>query len=78
VKVSEFRRAVADEFGETHGRVLTRDLVLDDLDGRTAEHALADGEPAARIWLALCRANDVPQERWHGRGLVSKDGAGRR
>jgi hypothetical protein len=75
VKVSEFRRAVAEEFGETHGRVLTRELVLDDLDGRTAERALADGEPTARVWLALCRANDVPQERWHGRGLVGKDGA---
>ena len=73
MKVSEFRRAVDEEFGETQGRVLTRELVLDDLGGRTAEGALSAGEPAARVWLALCRANDVPQERWHGRGLVSKD-----
>ena len=78
MKASEFRRAVVQEFGETHGRVLTRDLVLDDLDGRTADVALDEGEPAARVWLALCRANDVPRERWHGRGLVSKDGAQRR
>jgi len=78
VKVSEFRRAVDEEFGETHGRVLTRDLVLDELGGRTAEAALAEGEPAARVWLALCKANDVPQERWHGRGLVSKDAPSRR
>jgi hypothetical protein len=78
VKVSEFRRAVDDEFGETHGRVLTHDLVLDDFDGRTAERAIADGESVSRVWLALCRANDVPRERWHGRGLASKDGPSRR
>jgi hypothetical protein len=78
VKVSEFRRAVDEEFGETQGRVLTRDLVLDEFGGRTAERALADGEPAASVWLALCRANDVPRERWHGRGLVTKDRASRR
>ena len=68
MKASEFARAVDDEFGEVHGRVLVRDLVLDELDGRTAEQALAGGEPPVRVWLALCRANDVPRERWHGRG----------
>jgi len=77
VKVSEFRRAVDEEFGETHGRVLVRELVLDELDGRTAERALAEGEAAGRVWMALCRANDVPHERWHGRGLVDKDRARR-
>jgi hypothetical protein len=77
VKVSEFRRAVDAEFGETHGRVLVRELVLDELGGRTAERALADGEPTAEVWLALCRANDVPRERWHGRGLVPTDRAHR-
>jgi hypothetical protein len=77
VKVSEFRRAVDEEFGEVHGRVLTRDLVLDELGGRTAERALAEGEPAASVWLALCRANDVPREHWHGRGLVDRDRARR-
>jgi hypothetical protein len=68
VKVSEFRRAVDEEFGETHGRVLVSELVVDELGGRTAEEALAAGVPAADIWVALCRANEVPPERWHGRG----------
>jgi hypothetical protein len=77
VKVSEFRRAVDEEFGETHGRVLLRDLVLDELDGRTAESALADGVAAGQVWVALCRANEVPRERWHGRGLVDRDRARR-
>ena len=68
VKVSEFRRAVDEEFGGTHGRVLVGELVIDELGGRTAEEALAAGLPAGEIWMALCRANEVPPERWHGRG----------
>jgi hypothetical protein len=68
VKVSEFRLAVDEEFGEALGRVLVKELVLDDVGGRTAERALEDGVPAGEIWLALCRANQVPRERWHGRG----------
>ena len=67
MKLSEFRTAVADEFGEQHGRVLTRELVLDELQGRTAEVALQDGYAADAVWLALCRANDVPKDRWYGR-----------
>jgi hypothetical protein len=68
VKVSEFRLAVDEEFGETQGRVLVSELVVDELGGRTAEQALAAGVPTADVWTALCRANDVPRERWHGRG----------
>jgi len=68
VKVSEFRLAVDDEFGETQGRVLVSELVIDELGGRTAEEALAAGVPTRDVWIALCRANEVPQERWHGRG----------
>ena len=72
MKVSEFRRAVAEEFGDTHGRVLARDLVIDELDGRTADAALADGVRVDEVWVALCRANDVPPVRWHGRGLPER------
>jgi hypothetical protein len=69
MKVSEFRRAVDDEFGEAHGRVLVNELVIDALGGRTAAAALQEGVPTAEVWTALCRANDVPPERWYGRGL---------
>ena len=68
MKVSEFRLAVDEEFGEQQGRVLVSELVIDELGGRTAEQALAAGVPTGVLWLALCRANDVPRERWHGRG----------
>jgi len=65
----EFRRAVADEFGD-RGAVLTADLVLGELGGRTADEALAAGIDAESVWGALCRAADVPVHRRHGVGLA--------
>jgi len=68
VRLSEFQLAVSDEFGAAYGAVLTRDLVLEEVGGRTAEAALTAGVPARAVWLALCRATDVPPERWYGVG----------
>ncbi len=67
MKLSEFERAVVEEFGEL-GRVLRTDLVIAELGGRTADAALAAGVPAVEVWLALCRVQEVPPSRWHGRG----------
>ncbi len=49
--------------------MLVRDSVIVALGNRTPEDALAAGVPAREVWLALCRAQDVPRERWHGAGL---------
>jgi hypothetical protein len=68
VRLSEFWLAVSDEFGDAYGRVLTRDLVLGDVGGLTAEQAIKAGVPPRAIWLALCRAADVPAARWYGVG----------
>ncbi|MDQ4137819.1 MAG: DUF3046 domain-containing protein [Actinomycetota bacterium] len=65
---SEFMIAVADEFGEAYGQVLLHDLHLADVGGRTAREALSAGVPPREVWLALCRAKDVPPNRWHGVG----------
>ncbi|MGN6273723.1 MAG: DUF3046 domain-containing protein [Protaetiibacter sp.] len=70
MKVSEFHRAVADEFG-AFGRVLVRDTVVVALGNRTAEAALDAGVPAGEVWMALCAALDVPRDRWHGVGLAA-------
>ena len=72
---SEFDRAVEEEFGSAHGRVLLRDLVLDALGGRTPAEAMAEGARPGAVWAALCAAMDVPPERWHGRGLASPENA---
>lgn len=69
MRLSEFRRAVSAEFGDSFGSVLVRDLVLDDLSNLTAEQALSAGVPPRDVWLALCRANDVPPSRRHGAGM---------
>ncbi|PPF16617.1 DUF3046 domain-containing protein [Rathayibacter sp. AY1A4] len=66
MRLSEFWQLVDDEFGGAYARVLVSDLVLTELGGRTAERALADGAEPREVWLALCRANDVPEARWHG------------
>ena len=67
MKLSEFTRAVEDEFG-AFGRVLLRDTVVLELGSRTANEALAAGVPARDVWLALCRVQEVPRERWYGAG----------
>ncbi len=69
MRLSEFRTAVVAEFGEAYGRTLSHDLVLGDLGGRTADEAIAAGVNTQEIWLALCRACDVPQSRRYGIGL---------
>jgi hypothetical protein len=66
MKHSEFARAVEDEFGALGG-ALVRDLVLDDL-GVTAQQALAAGSRPRDVWIALCRAMDVPPSRIPGAG----------
>jgi Protein of unknown function (DUF3046) len=68
VRLSEFRIAVAEEFGDAYGRALVRELVIGDLGERTAEQALAAGYRPADVWVALCKETGVPRERWHGRG----------
>lgn len=74
MRLSEYRQALSDEFGAIYGRVLSRDLVLIDLGDRTAEQALDSGIHPRDVWLALCRATDVPDERRHGAGLPSPRG----
>lgn len=68
MRLSEFWLAIADEFGDAYGRVLTHDLILGAVGGLTAEQAIAAGVPVRSIWLAICEACDVPRERWYGVG----------
>ncbi|ANJ27434.1 DUF3046 domain-containing protein [Agromyces aureus] len=68
MKLSEFQIAVEQEFGAGYGAVVVNDLVLAGAGGRTAREALAAGVQARTVWLALCDAADVPEERRHGAG----------
>lgn len=68
MRLSEFWLAVSDEFGADYGRVITHDLVLGEIGGLTAQQAIRSGIATRDIWLALCRATDVPESRWYGVG----------
>ncbi len=66
---SEFLRAVADEFGARSAFLMT-DLVLTEVGERTPAQALDAGVPPRDVWLALCVAMDVPQDRRYGAGRL--------
>jgi len=57
---------MADEFGPEYAAVLLRDLALTELGDMTGEKALDSGTEPKEIWLAICKAQNVPSERWHG------------
>ncbi len=69
MRLSEFRRACAEEFGAEYAGVLLRDHWLAPLGG-TPDEALARGVPAREVWAVLCADLGVPVERRHGRGLI--------
>jgi hypothetical protein len=66
LRLSQFHELMADEFGKPQSEVLIRDLALFELGDKTASVLLAQGEDPRQIWLAICRAQQVPKERWTG------------
>jgi hypothetical protein len=68
VRLSEFHRAVREEFGGVHGPVLVRELWLTAC-ASTAEEALRSGIAPREVWNALCDEMNVPSTQRHGRGL---------
>ncbi|WP_103939159.1 DUF3046 domain-containing protein [Thermomonospora echinospora] len=61
MRLSVFWDRMKQHFGETYAESLAKDYVLAELDGRTIDQALADGESAKRVWEAVCATFDVPQ-----------------
>ena len=64
MRVSEFWRAVADEFGGAYGRHLAQSQVMSSLGERTPAEAIEAGLPVKFVWVEFCRQMDVPEERW--------------
>lgn len=65
---------MADEFGVAESKVLLADFALLELGDRTANALLAAGEDPGVIWLAICRAQEVPKERQAGLDKKAKKG----
>ncbi|WP_216208139.1 DUF3046 domain-containing protein [Amycolatopsis aidingensis] len=63
MRITVFRRLMAEEFGAVRAEMLARDHVLSGLGGRTVEQALAAGTPAKEVWQEVCAAFEVPAER---------------
>jgi hypothetical protein len=55
-----------DEFGPEYSAVLLRDLALTELGDLTGQGALDSGIEPKDIWRAICKAQNVPLDRWHG------------
>lgn len=67
MRLSKFNELMREEFGVAYAQVLMDDLVLGSLGDRTGAQAIAAGEDPKDVWLEICRVNDVPLERWHGK-----------
>jgi len=67
MRLSQFNELMNDEFGLAYSQVLLDDLVLGAFGDKTGAQAISAGIDPREVWLELCKVNDVPSERWHGR-----------
>ncbi|MGO1230881.1 DUF3046 domain-containing protein [Glutamicibacter arilaitensis] len=73
MKNSDFWSSMENEFGSRYSHVLADSMSLTELDSLTAAEALNKGVKPKMIWEAICRAQDVPAERWLGVDIEPKD-----
>lgn len=59
MRLSEFRLAVVEAFGDGYAPTLCKQLALTNLDSLTANEALERGIPPRDVWHALCDQMDV-------------------
>ncbi|TMQ92184.1 DUF3046 domain-containing protein [Actinomadura soli] len=62
MRLTVFWDRMRQQFGETYAESVAKDYVMAELDGRTIEQALADGEPAKRVWQAVVATFSVPSK----------------
>lgn len=63
MRITVFRRLMAEEFGAVRADMLARDHVFGALGSRTVDQALEEGQSAKEIWRVVCDAFEVPPER---------------
>lgn len=57
---TEFWARLEHALGKAYARSWASQFVMGDLDGRTAEEALAAGVSPKQVWAAVWRALDLP------------------
>jgi Protein of unknown function (DUF3046) len=63
MRITAFRKMMAEEFGEIRADMLARDHVFSALNDRTVDQALEAGVSTKEIWQAVCEAFEVPPDR---------------
>ncbi len=63
MRITVFRKMMAEEFGEIRADMLARDHVFSALENRTVDQALEAGVSTKEIWRAVCEVFEVPPER---------------
>lgn len=63
MRITVFRRLMAEEFGSPRAEMLAADHVFSGLGGRTIDQALDEGVSAKEIWREVCVEFEVPKER---------------
>lgn len=63
MRLTVFRRLMADEFGQVRSEMIAKDHVFAALGGRTVDAALEAGLSPKDVWRAVCEAFEVPVER---------------
>jgi hypothetical protein len=62
MRLTDFWERMRDAFGP-HADSLVELHVFSELGGRTPQQALEAGEPALKVWRAVCEAMEVPASR---------------
>ncbi|WP_431711573.1 DUF3046 domain-containing protein [Glutamicibacter uratoxydans] len=73
MRLSDFWRNMDHEFGPRYSRVLAETLALSEFNSMTANEALNRGVQPREVWQAICKAQDVPSERWLGPDIEIKE-----
>ena len=67
MKLSRFYELVEDEFGSAFASVVLSDTKLTEFGDRVPAQLIRDGEDTREVWYSICRALEVPKERWQGK-----------
>jgi hypothetical protein len=65
MRLTEFWRRMAEQFGAAYADSVARDQVIGGLGQRTVHEALAAGDDPRVVWRAVCAHFDVPVARRH-------------
>ena len=65
--LSRFYELLQEEFGTAFSQVVLKDTRLTQLGDLTPTELISKGHDTKELWLEICRAMEIPKERWHGK-----------